>query len=164
MTTYIASALTKSASQEIDLRVASPMHTALAGGLGGAGVGGLVGLIQAIRKRKTLGEALDDTLADVALGGIGGAALGGAAGALNHGRLEKKLHDSPLYVPRAGSRRAEDLAIDNIRIPLGATTGNLLGLISDKELDAAKNVSNRHAIQGFLSDDMAPPTVYEVGR
>ena len=161
---YLTQLVTKKANTEIDFRPNDPLHGALAGGGVGALLGAGTGVVQALRKKKTLMQALTDTLEDAAIGGAGGAALGGLSSALHRELDVSKVRDQ---IP-PGTLGMTDANIRSgateHRIPLVASLQHLLGRTDDAAYDKAKEISKMHGMQGVTAKNIDPETVYDADR
>ena len=156
---------------EFDLRPDDPAQGAMIGGGIGAVAAGGSSLIGGLHK-KPVKEALRDAIEAALLGGGGGALLGaGVSKAMNMhdtGKLEGLGREQVNKLPEELRHRAEhgmhdmaSLAAKNHRIPVEASWEHMIGRIDDKDLEAARAVSNQHAAAGFMSDVLAPPTFYD---
>jgi len=101
-----------------------PASGALAGGAGGAALGGGIGLLQAILDSEDDGilGTIRKALQGAAVGGIGGAALGGGYSAMRRNNLMRPMQDK---TPR--QQAAVQSILSNYKVPIKSEVNRIFG-------------------------------------
>ena len=108
----------------LGLNPLNPGQSALSGGVGGAAIGGGVGLLKALLDSEDDGVmgTLGKTLQGIGIGGVGGAALGGGYSMLERNKLMGRVkNQDPKF------RRLAERAMDSYSVPVRVQMDKIMG-------------------------------------